>query len=266
MSLWQELVLVSIYIDKELCIKNTDVFVSGCTWMFSNLIAGSVDIRLTTGWSVRGSNPGGARFSNHPAHPASCRMVTGSFPEVKWGRGVLLKPHPLVVQRSWKSRAITLPKFWPTKWPVTGTIYLYLIAYWRVILCQIFSDWLSATLLLPNSSCPHSNYVSLVHSAPMRSAYWLKQKAANHTPILASACLWFVLALPPYCTASIESRRSGMDGIQTDGRTDGRTDRHKEMCSAQATRLLRILAPCLVAIFQAKCLIPGKRAVRGGNV
>ena len=31
------------------------------------------------------------------AHPASCTMVTGSFPEVKSGRGVTLTPHSLLV-------------------------------------------------------------------------------------------------------------------------------------------------------------------------
>jgi len=48
------------------------------------------------------------------AHPASCKMNTGSFLEVKCGRGVLLTTHPLLVQRSWKSRAITLPTLWTT--------------------------------------------------------------------------------------------------------------------------------------------------------
>jgi len=36
------------------------------------------------------------------AHPASCRMGTGSFPRVKCGRGVLLNIHPLLV--SWSRR------------------------------------------------------------------------------------------------------------------------------------------------------------------
>ena len=46
------------------------------------------------------------------AHPASCKMGTGSFPGVKCGRGVLLTTHPLLVPLSWKSRAIPLPTFW----------------------------------------------------------------------------------------------------------------------------------------------------------
>ena len=58
--------------------------------------------RLATGWTVRGSNPGGARFSapvqtGPGAHPASCTMGTGSFTGVKSGRNVTLTPHPLLV-------------------------------------------------------------------------------------------------------------------------------------------------------------------------
>jgi len=48
------------------------------------------------------------------AHPATCTMGTGSFPGVKCGRGVLLTTHPLLVLRSWKSRAIPLPTVWAT--------------------------------------------------------------------------------------------------------------------------------------------------------
>ena len=48
------------------------------------------------------------------AHPASCKVSTGSFPGVKCGRGVLLTTHPLLVPRSWKSRAIPVPTLWAT--------------------------------------------------------------------------------------------------------------------------------------------------------
>jgi hypothetical protein len=48
------------------------------------------------------------------AHPASCKMGTGSFTGVKCGRGVLLTTHPFLVPRSWKSRAISLPILWAT--------------------------------------------------------------------------------------------------------------------------------------------------------
>ena len=57
------------------------------------------------------------------AHPASCTMGTGSFPG-KYGRGVLLTTHPLLVPWSWKSRATPLPTLWATTGPVTGTLYL----------------------------------------------------------------------------------------------------------------------------------------------
>jgi hypothetical protein len=59
------------------------------------------------------------------AHPASCSMVTGSFPGVKCGRGVLTT-HPLLAPRSWKSRAIPQPPLWGTTGPLTGLLYLYL--------------------------------------------------------------------------------------------------------------------------------------------
>ena len=72
----------------------------------------------------------GARFppvqTGPGAHPASCTMGTGSFPGVKYGRGVLLTTHPLLVSRSWKSRAVPLPIFWATTGPVTGTLYLFI--------------------------------------------------------------------------------------------------------------------------------------------
>ena len=48
------------------------------------------------------------------AHPASYKMGTGSFPGVKCGRSVLLTTQPLLVPRSWKSRAIPLPTLWAT--------------------------------------------------------------------------------------------------------------------------------------------------------
>jgi hypothetical protein len=56
-------------------------------------------------------------------------MDTGSFPGVKYGRGVLLTAHPHLVKSSWKSRAIPLPTLWATTGPVTGNLYLYLSLY-----------------------------------------------------------------------------------------------------------------------------------------
>jgi hypothetical protein len=67
--------------------------------------------RLATGWTVRGSNPGGVRFSapvqtGPGAHPASYTMGTESFPRVESGRVVTLSPHHLLVPWSKNSRAI----------------------------------------------------------------------------------------------------------------------------------------------------------------
>jgi hypothetical protein len=70
--------------------------------------------RLAMGWAVRGSNPGGGRYSapvltDPGAHLGSYTMDTGSFPMVKWpGRGVN-HTHTHTYCRSYrKSRAIHL--------------------------------------------------------------------------------------------------------------------------------------------------------------
>jgi len=56
-----------------------------------------------------GSNPGVDGVQTGPgAHPASCKMGTGSFPGVMCSRGVLLTTHPLLVPRSWKSSSMYL--------------------------------------------------------------------------------------------------------------------------------------------------------------
>ena len=65
-----------------------------------------------------------ARFSapvqtSSRAHPASCTTSTRSFLWVKSGRGVTLTPHPLLVSRSRKSRAIPLLPLWGVR-PVQG--------------------------------------------------------------------------------------------------------------------------------------------------
>jgi len=79
----------------------------------------SVGIATDYGLDGPGSNPGGDEVfppiqTGSVAHPASCKMGTGSFPVVKCSRGVLLTTHPLLVPRSQKSRAIPLPSLWDT--------------------------------------------------------------------------------------------------------------------------------------------------------
>jgi len=57
-------------------------------------------------------------------------MGTGSFPGVKYGRGVLLTTHPVLVPRSWKSRAIyTSTHPLGHTGPVTGSLYFYLYSF-----------------------------------------------------------------------------------------------------------------------------------------
>ena len=77
-------VCVCIYIYMCVCVC---VFVCVCV----GRVAQSVQ-RLAAGWTVRGSDPGGARFSavqtGPGAHPASLTMGTGSFPGVESDRGL----------------------------------------------------------------------------------------------------------------------------------------------------------------------------------
>jgi hypothetical protein len=49
------------------------------------------------------------------AHPASCKMGTGSSSGVKSGRGVTLTPHSLLAPWSWKGRAIPLLPLWAVR-------------------------------------------------------------------------------------------------------------------------------------------------------
>jgi hypothetical protein len=75
-------------------------------------------------------------------------MGTEYFPGVKYGRGVLLTTHPLLVPRSWTSRAIPLPTLWATTGPVTGTLYLYLL-YYLITVSSVsrLSLWLGSGLV-----------------------------------------------------------------------------------------------------------------------
>ena len=97
------------------------------TLIFVGRVTQSV-LRQTTDWTVRGWNPGGARFSAHPYRPWDPPSLLNNgyrvFPGGKVGRGLLLTSHHLLVPWSWKSRATHLPTLWATTGPVTGTLKL----------------------------------------------------------------------------------------------------------------------------------------------
>ena len=79
----------------------------------------SVGIATDYGLDGPGSNPGGDEIFR-PSRPAlgstqpPVKWVPGLSRGVKCRRDVLLTTHPLLVPRSWKSRAIPLPTLWAT--------------------------------------------------------------------------------------------------------------------------------------------------------
>ena len=78
--------------------------------------------------TVRGSKSSGARFSARPDRhwgpPSLLYNGYWVFPGGKCGRDVLLTTHPLLVPRSWKSRAIPLPTLWATTGPVKDDTHI----------------------------------------------------------------------------------------------------------------------------------------------
>ena len=122
-------------------------------------------------------------------------MGTGSFPMVKYSRGVLLTTHPLLVPRSWKSRAIPLPTLWATTGPVKGTLYLYLLI--RVL--RHFSwRWTSSSFLkcdkfLQDYKRQHSGRCRL-HSQLMPNIKYTKWMETFVTFYLPTICAHFIQA------------------------------------------------------------------------
>jgi hypothetical protein len=108
------------------CMVTLNICESLCEYGPSS--SGGIATKLRAGRS-RDRIPVGTRFfapvqTGHGAHPASCVMGTGSFPGVKYGRGVLLTTYFLLRLWSWKSKAKPLPTLGHTG-PVTGLLYLY---------------------------------------------------------------------------------------------------------------------------------------------
>jgi len=79
----------------------------------------SVGVAIDYGLVGPGSNRGRDEIFR-PSRPVlgptqpPVKSVPWSFPGVNCGRGVLLTTHPVLVPRSWKSRAIPLPTLWAT--------------------------------------------------------------------------------------------------------------------------------------------------------
>jgi hypothetical protein len=91
-----------------------------CDFIYTNSGPGSsVGVATDYGLDGPGSNPGGGeifRPSRQALGPTQSpvKRVPDLSRGVKCGRGVLLTTHPLLVPRSWKSRAISLPTLWAT--------------------------------------------------------------------------------------------------------------------------------------------------------
>jgi len=116
---WNIYVLFSLILTKCLLIISLFIQLSLLAYFAINQKCGpGSSVRITTGWTVRDRIPGGRDFPSVQTRPglqpASCTVGTGSFPGVKCGRGVTLTTHPLLVPRSWNSRAIPLPTLWAT--------------------------------------------------------------------------------------------------------------------------------------------------------
>jgi hypothetical protein len=104
------------------------------------------------------------------AHPASCKMGTGSLTGIKCGRGVLLATHPLLVPRSWKSRATPLPTLWATpglyRDHFTFTFYIYIYIYIYIHNSYIIHTYICTHIhiYLPTDMCIHTHKHTYIHT------------------------------------------------------------------------------------------------------
>jgi len=107
------------HLDFTIKVESTDIYIYIYIYIYAHVgrVAQSV-YRLTTSWTVRDRIPVWTTFSSRPDRPwgPPSLLYNGYriFPGVKCGRGVMLTTHPLLVPRSWKSKAIPLPTLWAT--------------------------------------------------------------------------------------------------------------------------------------------------------
>jgi len=100
--------------------------ISEHTFRINNLF---YEPRFATGWTFRGSNPVGARFSatvqnGSGGHPAPYRMGTGPFPEVNRPERCVDNPHHLVPKLK-KAYSYTYTSLVELRGLLYGEIYLY---------------------------------------------------------------------------------------------------------------------------------------------
>jgi hypothetical protein len=113
--------------------------------------------RLATGWKVRESNPGGARFSapiqtGSGANPAYCTKGNGSFPGVKVAEAWCW-PHPLLVPRLRKRWAIPPLTMSPPGPVMAFPLPLSLFASLRGKIGQLnFTIYTCINIHIPNGS------------------------------------------------------------------------------------------------------------------
>jgi hypothetical protein len=109
-----------IRVDDQLVSEDGINCIPGKLHLLFNITCGpGGSVRLTMGWTVRGSNPGGGEIfrtcPDRPWGPPSL-LYNGYqvFPGGKVRPGHDAGHSPLLVLRSWKSRAIPLPTLWAT--------------------------------------------------------------------------------------------------------------------------------------------------------
>ena len=169
-AIWYGLLLLGYKPVHHVTVLNT---VGNCNTMvlYYNIMSGN---RIPVG---RNFPP----FQTGPgAHSASCTMGSGSFPGVKYGRGVLLTTHPLLVLRSWKTRAVPVPNLRATTGPVTGTLYTFTLhtqAIWYRLLLLGYKPVHNVTVLNTVGSC--NIIVSIIIQSDTKKRELLKNPTKN---------------------------------------------------------------------------------------